>query len=202
VECSPVNIQGEKVQCEMFYAPIQNTKGRKMGIAVLIKDITRRLQDKVDLREQKQHLNDIFGFAPIGIYHVDMEGQVLSANPEYAWMLGYESSEAVIEQTNDFLGQVFFDEKDAEEFMSYLYEAEEVMRFRCRLKKKDNSFVWALCYAKITHDETGRMNGFNGFSIDIGETVRVEQQLREANRKLKMLWTRYYEILLSLTRKK
>jgi diguanylate cyclase (GGDEF)-like protein/PAS domain S-box-containing protein len=187
VECSPVNIHGEKVQCEMFYAPILNKKGQKLGVAVLAKDISKRLKDEASLRKQEQHLKDIFGFAPIGIYHVNMEGHVLSANPEYAWMLGYESSDAVTEQITDFVDQVFVDYQRAEDFMTGLYESEQVMRFRCRLKRKDNSFVWALCYAKVTCDKTGRMNGFNGFSIDIGDTVRTEKELKEANKKLKML---------------
>jgi diguanylate cyclase (GGDEF)-like protein/PAS domain S-box-containing protein len=185
--CSYMNNKGREIQCDIFYAPIMSTKGEKLGIAVLAKDISSRLKDKANLKQQEQHLKDIFGFAPIGIYHVDMEGKVVSANPEYAWMLGYESAESVIEQVTDFAIQVFFDQEKASEFMFGVLEAEEVIRFRCRLKRKDNSFVWALCYAKSTRDELGRKNGFNGFSIDISETVRAEQELKKLNDKLQML---------------
>ena len=185
--CSHINHNGQEIQCDIFYAPIMNTKGEKLGIAVLAKDISARLKDKASLKQQEQHLRDIFGFAPIGIYHVNMEGEILSANPEYAWMLGYESAEVVAEQITDFAVQTFFDPEKADEFMFGVFEAEEVIRFRCRLKRKDNSFVWALCYAKATHDGSGRMDGFNGFSIDISDTVRAEQELKKVNEKLKML---------------
>ncbi|MCK5163169.1 MAG: diguanylate cyclase [Desulfobacula sp.] len=185
--CSHINHNGQEIQCDIFYAPIMNTKGEKLGIAVLAKDISARLKDKASLKQQEQHLRDIFGFAPIGIYHVNMEGEILSANPEYAWMLGYESAEVVAEQITDFAAQTFFDPEKADEFMFGVFEAEEVIRFRCRLKRKDNSFVWALCYAKATHDGSGRMDGFNGFSIDISDTVRAEQELKKVNEKLKML---------------
>lgn len=185
--CSYKNNKGREIQCDIFYAPIMSTKGEKLGIAVLAKDISSRLKDKANLKQQEQHLKDIFGFAPIGIYHVDMEGKLVSANPEYAWMLGYESAESVIEQITDFAIQVFFDQEKASEFMFGVLEAEEVIRFRCRLKRKDSSFVWALCYAKSTRDELGRKNGFNGFSIDISETVRAEQELKKLNDKLQML---------------
>ncbi len=185
--CSHINNRNKEIQCDIFYAPIISTIGEKIGIAVLAKDISDRLKDKANLKQQEQHLKDIFGFAPIGIYHVDMEGKVVSANPEYAWMLGYESAEAVAEQITDFSSQIFFDKEKAGEFMFGVLEAEEVIRFRCRLKRKDNSFVWALCYAKATHDESGRVDGFNGFSIDISDTVRAEQELKKVNEKLKML---------------
>lgn len=185
--CSHVNHKGQEIQCDIFYAPIISTKGDKLGVAVLARDISRQLKDKANLRQQEQQLKDIFGFAPIGIYHVNMEGQLISANPEYAWMLGYESAEAAAEQITDFPAQVFFDKATSDEFMFSFHEAEEVIRFRCRLKRKDNTFIWVLCYAKATQDESGRRNGFNGFTIDITETVRAEQELKKINRKLKLL---------------
>ncbi len=185
--CSHVNNNSQEIQCDIYYAPIMNTRGEKLGIAVLAKDISSRLKDKASLKQQEEYLEEIFGFAPIGIYRVDLEGRILTANPEYAWMLGYESADAIAEQVTDFAMQTFYDNEKAEEFMLGVFESESVIRFRCRLKRKDNSFVWALCYAKATHDETGRMNGFNGFSIDISETIKAERELKKANERLKIL---------------
>ena len=185
--CSHVNVKGENILCDIHYAPIMNTKGEKLGIAVLAKDISQRVREKESLKKQEENLKDIFGFAPIGIYSVNQTGRIVSANPEYAWMLGYESAEAIMEQVSDFAAQTFFDADKAEAFMSGIRESEQVIRFRCRLKRKDNSFVWALCYAKTSWDEYRRRNGFNGFSIDISETVRAEQEIKKANEKLKML---------------
>lgn len=187
VTSSHVNNQGKQIQCDIYYSSIINTKGDDLGVAVLAKDISATLKDKADLLQQEQSLKDIFGFAPIGIYNVNMEGKMLSANSEYAWMLGYESTNAIINQVSDFVTQVFFDHGDAEKFMTDIYDMEQVRRFRCRLKRRNNSFIWALCYAKATHDSFGRVNGFNGFSIDISETVRTEEKLKKLNEKLKML---------------
>jgi diguanylate cyclase (GGDEF)-like protein len=44
-----------------------------------------------------------------------------------------------------------------------------------------------MCYAKATLDKFNRRDAFNGFAIDISETIRAEYQLRKANEKLKML---------------
>ncbi len=181
------NKRGEEKKCDILYSPIMNFQGEKLGVAVLAKDISACLKCKADLKQQEQYLMDIFGFAPIGVYRVNTEGHVTFANPEYAWMMGYESSKAVTEKIIDFASQAFFDPERAEEFMFGVNEAEQVIRFRCRLKRKDNTFVWALCYAKTTRNASGRIDGFNGFSIDISDTVRAEQELQKANERLKKL---------------
>ena len=54
--CSYINNNGREMQCEIYYSPIMNTKGEKLGVAVLAKDISSRLKDKADLKHQKQHL--------------------------------------------------------------------------------------------------------------------------------------------------
>lgn len=187
ITCSQVNNKGKEIQCDLYYTPIRNTNGEKIGIAVLTNDISSRLKDKENLKKQEQHLKDIFGFAPVGICHVNSLGKVISANPEFAWMLGYESAETVTDQITNFASQVFFDKEKATEFMFGVNEADEVIRFRCRLSRKDYTSVWTLCYAKTTRDSSGRKNGFNGFFIDITETVRAEQDLKKANEKLQML---------------
>ncbi len=45
----------------------------------------------------------------------------------------------------------------------------------------------ALCYAIITKNESGRVNGFHGYSIDISKTVQTEQALKKANKKFKLI---------------
>ena len=181
------DIHGEKIPYALYYSPIVEVKGAKQGIAVLAKEISGNPKEIAALRSSDKGLEDIYEFAPMGIFHVNKAGNVVSANPEYAWMMGYESAEAAAEQISDFAGQTFYDSEKAEEFMFGVYEGEEVIRFRARLRKKDESPVWAMCYAKATKDEDGRINGFNGFAMDISDTVRAEDQLKEANEKLKML---------------
>lgn len=181
------NPQGQKRQNNITYAPILNLNHEKIGIALLATDVAPILKDEADLEEQKQYIQEIFSFAPIGIYHVTLEGKITMANSEYAWLLGYESSDAVVNKITDFPTQVFFDQEKAEEFMFNIFEADQIVRFRCRLKRKDNSYLWALCYAKTTRNEFNKINGFNGFSIDISTTIRTEEALREANEKLKII---------------
>ncbi len=181
------NLHGKKIQCDITYTPIMNLKAEKLGMSLLAIDLSGRLKGDTGLELQKQDIEEIFSYAPIGIYHVQLDGKITMANSAYAWMLGYESSEAVVTKITNFPTQIFFDQKKAREFMFNIFEADQIIRFRCQLRRKDNSYLWALCYAKTTKNESGRIDGFNGFSIDISATVRTEQALKEANEKLKLL---------------
>jgi diguanylate cyclase (GGDEF)-like protein/PAS domain S-box-containing protein len=181
------NPQGQKKQYHLTYAPIFNLNHEKIGIALLAINVSTILEDGAGVKEQKQYIEEIYGYAPIGIYHVTLEGKITMANSEYAWLLGYESSDAVVNKITDFPTQVFFDQERAEEFMFNIFEADQIVRFRCRLKRRDNSYLWALCYAKTTRNEFNKINGFNGFSIDISTTIRTEEALKEANEKLKII---------------
>lgn len=182
-----LNSCGAKIWYDLFYTPINNTSGKKIGIAILARDITKMIQLNSTTREAKEQLNDIYMFAPVGMFHADINGSIESANPELAWMLGYESSGMLAETICDVAGQLFVTRDKGDEFMFHLYEADEVKRFRARLCRKDNSGVWALCYAKTTRDRHGRINGFDGYAVDISATVRAESELQEANDKLRLL---------------
>ena len=84
-----------------------NLKAEKLGISVLAMDISSRLKGEPDMERQQQHIREIYRVAPIGIYHVTIEGRITMANSEYAWMLGYESSEVVVNHIDNFAVQIF-----------------------------------------------------------------------------------------------
>ena len=183
------DIRNRPVQYQVHYISIVDARGEKDGTALLIRegDLPRDACVQSSLKARSHSMEDILGFAPVGIFHVGLDGDLAMANSEFAWMLGYESSDHLVQAVDDFAGQVFFDGFKAEEFMFILMEAERITRFRCRLKRRDNARLWALCYAMVTFDEQGRANGFNGYAIDINDTIRAENALQKANEELMRL---------------
>ncbi len=176
------------IHCEVSHSPIVNRDNQRVGHALLARNISETIRDRADLKQQIRRLEEVTKFAPIGIFHVAMDGRVTRANSELAWMLGYESPEQLISQVTDFASQFFFDMARAEEFMVGLFEAEKVVKFRCRIKRKGSpSSAWALCFARISYDKAGKVNGYNGYAVDIRDTVKAEKELKAANEKLTAL---------------
>jgi len=181
--------QSQPVHCEIHFSAIIDFNGETSGTALLMTEIRDVRDERVQssLKARGNSMEDILGFAPVGIFHVGLDGNLSMANSESAWMLGYESSDHLVQAVADFAGQVFYDDKTAEEFMFILMEAERINRFRCQLKRKDGTFIWTLCYAMLTVDPSGRTDGFNGYAIDIGDTIRAESGLQKANEELMRL---------------
>jgi hypothetical protein len=40
------------------------------------------LKDEADSVDKNRFVQDIFGFSPIGIFHINMDGKKIKANPE------------------------------------------------------------------------------------------------------------------------
>ncbi len=184
---SLLNETGEKTWYDFYLTPILNVKGEKLGLSILVKDVSKEIQKNSDLEEYRKQLQQIYEFAPVGIYKADINGEFLLANSELAWMLGYDSTKVIINKRKKNFFSLFSDQKKAKEFKEYLKETDEVNRFRCELNKQNGSTVWTLSYAKIVHGKDNRVAGFNGFVIDISDTIRAENALQAANAKLLLL---------------
>ncbi|MBF0302749.1 MAG: diguanylate cyclase [Desulfamplus sp.] len=136
------------------------------------------------IKELKRKIDDFMGFAPIGIFQANDEGKFIMANSEMAWMLGYESPASLLQQMTDIASQMFATNEDAEQFFFHLFEAEQVIGFRCKLKKKNGTSFWSSTYAKRAFDIIGRTDGFYGFVMDISRNIRMEKELQKANAQL------------------
>ena len=173
--------------CDVYYSPVLNASGKPTRIAFAVQDITAILTTRENLNRIRKELEDIFGNAPIGIYRANAEGRFVAANPELAWMLGFESADMLVRSVTDIASQIFADEGKSEEFFFSLFEAEQLSRFRCELVRQDGSTFWALAYAHLARNNAGRVDGFYGFTIDITNTVRTEMKLQQMNDELKTL---------------
>ncbi len=172
--------------CEWRGTPVVHGSGMISGVLVVAKDVTSQVESASAFRRLEKNAAAILESAPIGIYQADNQRQLVMANPEMAWMLGYESAEALMAEMDDIEVQMFAEGEKAGEFLFELYEGEQLNRFRSRLRRRDGSTFWALSYAKTTVNEQERISGFYGFAIDISHTVRTENALKQVNAEMKL----------------
>ncbi|MCP3900485.1 MAG: diguanylate cyclase [Desulfobacteraceae bacterium] len=182
-----IDKNGEKIWYDFYVSPITDSQYEKAGVSILVKDISKEIQKNTDLENYREQLQKIYEYAPIGIYKADMDGELILANSELAWMLGFDSTEILINKKTMNLFNIFASNMKAKEFEEYLKETDEVNRFRCQLNKKNGATLWTSLYAKIVRDKDDRVVAFNGFVIDISETIRIENALKKANEKLTLL---------------
>jgi len=116
--------------------------------------------------------------APIGIFTSTPEGRYISVNPALSRMYGYDSPEELIESVTGNRSQVYADPEDRKIFIRLLEEHGEVVHHECRFRRRDGSEFWVSRNARALRDSDGRITTCQGFTTDITDRKRLEDELR------------------------
>ncbi len=167
-------------------SPLHNPLGIFTGVTAVVRDITEQVNVEEALKESREKYRSILKNAVIGIYRV-REGRFLSANSYAAQILGYSSAEELIESITDIDTQIYADPKAREISKRILLKEGVLENFETPCLHKDGSIVWVSFNAKIVRDEEGNILYHEGTSQNISERKKMENAIRQANRKLNLL---------------
>ena len=145
---------------------------RRMALS---RDVTEQKAAERALVESERKYRHIFDLAPVGIYQITPEGRILTVNPAFASMLGYESPEELV--SGHTAQDLYFQPEDREEaireFANSRLPRATIDR---RLKSRAGDAVWLQITAQTFLDESSNVEYFEGFTYDITEKKRVEEQ--------------------------
>lgn len=108
------------------------------------------------------------------------------ANDEFLSLLGYDSYEAFFKDIDGLFYKIIHPEdfKIMEENASGEYVPGMEYSFRCRMRKRDGSWLWAINKGRVVQAEDGRLAIVSN-CLDITDTILVQKHLEEANDFLK-----------------
>ena len=130
------------------------------------------------IRRAEQKFRGIFENAIEGIYQSTPKGRILSANPAFARILGYESAEELMARVTDMGGQHWVDPKDRHRLLEALGSGKALSSFEARMKKKDGQRIWMLVNVRPVFDDTGKLRLLEGMVQDITHRMAAEAELR------------------------
>ncbi|MDP6374869.1 MAG: ATP-binding protein [Pseudomonadales bacterium] len=142
-----------------------------------------------DLQSARDEYRALYDNAIEGLFRINAEGLLLSANPTCARILGFENIEALLIEYRDLIDHVFLSNTDAQEFLSRLEDQQLVNAFEAQGVARDGRHFWMALTARLTSDpEHG--DYIDGSLIDISERIEREQadkqrQIAEAATKAK-----------------
>jgi two-component system cell cycle sensor histidine kinase/response regulator CckA len=139
----------------------------------------RKIRNQVaSIQKAEKKYRSIFENAIEGIYQSTPAGRVLSANPAYAKLLGYDSPDELILHVTDIGSQHWVDATHRETFLEMIKDQKILPHFETRLRRKDGKIIWATINARPVYDGSDNLLHFEGMVQDISHRKKTEAQLQ------------------------
>ena len=126
-----------------------------------------------DLQETRDEYRTLYDGAIEGLFRINGEGQLISANPALASLLGFDDTNTLIAEYHDLLKRVFLKSDQAQRFLSELEEHGRVTAFEAEGVSRSGEVFWIALTARVTRDpEAG--DYIDGSVVDI--SVRIDRE--------------------------
>ena len=144
-------------------------------------ELAQRVKELEQSEEKYRHL---FETAMVGIYRTRIEdGRVLAANKALAKMMGYEAVDTFVEEF--VTSEHYADPNRRQELLNQLKSHGKVDGFEVEVNRNDGSLIRIALSARIYPDR----DYIEGIIIDITESKRKEEALRESEERFRSLTT-------------
>ena len=149
-----------------------------VGLTLSARDITDRKLAEQNVRQQARIINQTHD----SVIATDMDGIVTFWNEGSTRLFGFEEDEALGNNV-----ALIYPEEEHEFLIKNIIEplqekGQHETETRCR--KKSGEDVYIMLSISLLRDETGEVNGMIGFSMDITDRKRAEEEIKRTNEEL------------------
>lgn len=166
-----------EIWCEIRFVP---TGGKTFIVA--IRDITPLKEQQQTIKKAEKQYRSIFKNATEGIYIADIRGNLITANPAFATIFGYDSPEHILNDIKDISTQLYVDPADRNILIDKLERKKAVQEYQLAFRHKNGSIIWAACNIRLVETKEGQR--LEGALRDITKRYEAELALQEAKNSL------------------
>lgn len=165
-------------------------EGQVTGVSCLARDVTQQ-------RESEQRFKELFESLQEGVYFTTPEGKILDANPTLVRMLGYDSSEELLQKN---VRELYFDPAARDTLLANLDQQGTVRSQEIQLRKKDGTVVVCMDTSSAIRDASGRVVRYQGALVDVTERRQIEKRLHEEQEFARRLVASFPDLIIVLDR--
>ena len=163
-------------------AALRDSKGNIVGAIESIRDITERRRMEETLRQAEEKYRSIFENAVMGIFQTTRDGRIISANPAFARILGYDSPKELIYKITDISRQIYVNPERWAELLHLVEERGAVKDYEIQYRRKDRSIGWSTFNIHAVCDKDGTFLYYEGTIQDITERKLLESRLLQSQK--------------------
>ena len=154
-----------------------------VGTYAILKDISDRT-----LLEEKY--KNIFENTSEGLYQSTLDGKLITVNPAFVKMLGYDSKKELLEKS--IQNNIYQNPESRKKYIKILLKEKSVTAYEKVLKTKNGDKIYTIGSSRLICKENGVEQYIEGSIIDITDRKRIDREreiftrtLEEKNRQLK-----------------
>ena len=154
-------------------------------IIVRTEDITERKIAEERLKESELKYRNMINNLDVGFYQVTLDGIMLNHNPAHNKILEYDLSESLIgKKVTDFWQHP----EDREQYLKQILRDTYAKNYICPSLTKSGKKIFVQLNSHFMLDKQGNHYGIEGTFIDITEKYKLEEKLRESEKKYRNLY--------------
>jgi len=150
---------------------------RQLGTVHIIRDTT-------DRRTAEEKYRQLFEQVQEGVFVADDQGKLLDCNNALVGMLGYSSRQELLALSADAL---YVSPEQRSELLHAIEAHSYVRSFEVQLRKKNGGALAASETSFATRNQSGGIERYQGFLLDVTEKKRAEDEIRRRNLELHAL---------------
>jgi PAS domain S-box-containing protein len=156
---------------------VQSKRTDEIGV---LYDEFNHMLEQIQMREQERDkaekkYRDIFEKATYGIFQLSPQGRLLTANPAYARILGYDSPEEVLTGLTNVQEQLYVDKEKGDEFRELMGKTGRIKDFEFKAYRKDRNIIYLSQTAHAVVDEDQNLLYYEGMVEDISQKKHMEE---------------------------
>ena len=150
--------------------------GKPLRFVGNIQDVTERKEAEESLIVSEDRYRRLFEDAVLGIFRSTPSGKLVSVNPAYARMYGFDSPAEAQSLVNDTAVDLFVDPSRREDMMRMISDSKGPVHLENQYKRKDGSIFTGSLHAWAVYDKEGKLLYVEGFVEDITDRKRAEEE--------------------------
>jgi len=160
---------------------IFNAAGTIVEYQSVGRDITEIIQTEEALRESEERYRQFFRTVRDCMYITTEDGRWIDLNDAAVELFGYSSREELMQVR---IPDLYTNPEDRIKHLNLIAEQGYLKEFPVDLKRKDGFVISTLITSIARYDSKGEVIGFQGTIRDITAQKRMEEALRESERRL------------------
>ena len=148
----------------------------KSAIQVVLRDVTERIKAEQAIRGSEAKYRTLVENVLDGVYQASPDGEILTANPALARMLGYNSETDLL--LLDIENELYINSEERRHYLNLLNKGERVKNAEFKLRRKDGQTIDVLENSRVVRSRLGDILYYEGTITDITELKNVQDALR------------------------